>query len=148
LSAGQRRRAFRPLFRGSCDRTEDLFLGRSAPTQIASGVRAGPKLPGFNHPLYPSGDPRATFLLGLADELAGPNALRNIHETIREAEADTGQRPALELGLVAMAQALGLPRRGASALWAVGRSVGWVAHVIEQRLSGQIIRPQARYDGR
>lgn len=139
-------------FGGSCDRTEDLFLTQSAHAQaraqIVSGIRAGTKLPGFNHPLYPSGDPRAQFLLELAEQLAGPQALQDIQETIREAEAGTGQRPALELGLVAVARALGLPRRGASALWAVGRSVGWVAHVIEQRLAGQIIRPQARYDGR
>ena len=98
--------------------------------------------------MYPSGDPRARFLLDLAEKLAGREALADIHETIAEARAGAGQQPALELGLVAVARALGLPRRGASALWAVGRSVGWVAHVIEQRLAGQIIRPQARYDGR
>lgn len=139
-------------FGGSCDRAEDLFLAKSAHaqarTQIISGMQASTRLPGFNHPLYPAGDPRAQFLLNLAEQLAGPQALEDFHETIREAEAVTGQRPALELGLVAVARALGLPRRGASALWAVGRSVGWMAHVIEQRLAGQIIRPQARYDGR
>lgn len=137
-------------FGGSCDRTEELFLAKSAHAraQITSGMQVGSRLPGFNHPLYPSGDPRAQLLLDLAEQLAGAEALQDIHETIREAQVGTGQRPALELGLVAVARALGLPRRGASALWAVGRSVGWVAHVIEQRLAGQIIRPQARYDGR
>ncbi len=139
-------------FGGSCDRTEDLFLARPAQAQahaqILAGIRSGAKLPGFNHPMYPSGDPRARFLLDLAEKLAGREALADIHETIAEARAGAGQQPALELGLVAVARALGLPRRGASALWAVGRSVGWVAHVIEQRLAGQIIRPQARYDGR
>lgn len=139
-------------FGGSCDRTEEFFLAESvsgqACAQMASSLHAGSRLPGFNHPLYPSGDPRALYLLDLAEQLAGSQALQDMRETIHDAQAETGQQPALEMGLVAVARALRLPRRAASALWAVGRSVGWVAHVIEQRLAGQIIRPQARYDGR
>ncbi|MCB5364872.1 helix-turn-helix domain-containing protein [Pusillimonas sp. CC-YST705] len=139
-------------FGGSCDRTEDLWLAAPEPgqarAQMAPGIQPGTRLPGFQHPLYAAGDPRAQFLLRLAEQLVGPQALEDIYQVIRETETATGQRPALELGLVAVARALGLPRRGASALWAVGRSVGWVAHVIEQRLAGQMIRPQGRYDGR
>ncbi|WP_260499533.1 citrate/2-methylcitrate synthase [Aquabacterium sp. J223] len=37
------------------------------------------------------------------------------------------------------------PQRSASALWTVGRSVGWIAHVIEQRLTGSPIRPHVKY---
>src|SRR5690606_21204011 len=99
-----------------------LAKSAHARAQITSGMQVGSRLPGFNHPLYPSGDPRAQLLLDLAEQLAGAEALQDIHETIREAQVGTGQRPALELGLVAVARALGLPRRGASALWAVGRS--------------------------
>ena len=63
------------------------------------------------------------------------------------AQTEAGLQPSLELGLVAIAQALNLPRRSAANLWAVARSIGWVAHVIEQRLSGHTIRPRARRAG-
>ena len=55
--------------------------------------------------------------------------------------------PSMEVGLVMLAEALGLPRGAASAVFAVGRSAGWVAHVLEQREQGHLLRPRARYVG-
>ena len=55
--------------------------------------------------------------------------------------------PTLDLGLVAVAAALGLPPGSAAALFAVGRSAGWIAHVLEQRSAGFLLRPRARYTG-
>lgn len=138
---------------GSCDRTEELFhAGQpgSGPTRqpTSFGEHSFGRLPGFNHPLYPGGDPRAAYLLSLAEELAGPAALSDIYATIAQAKTEAGQLPSLELGLVAVARALKLPGRSASALWAVGRSIGWVAHVMEQRLAGTVIRPRARFVSR
>ena len=43
--------------------------------------------------------------------------------------------------------ALGLPPGSALALFLVGRTVGWIAHAIEQYESGILIRPRARYTG-
>ena len=71
-------------------------------------------------------------------------ALADIQQLVEIAQTEPGLPVSLEVGLVAMARALGLPPRSASALWAVGRSVGWVAHVMEQRLAGGLIRPRAR----
>jgi citrate synthase len=51
------------------------------------------------------------------------------------------------VGLVALASALGLPPGSAAALFAVGRSAGWVAHALEQREAGFVLRPRARYVG-
>lgn len=58
-----------------------------------------------------------------------------------------GERPTLDFGLVAVARALGLPAGAALALFAVGRSVGWIAHALEQYADGRMIRPRARYVG-
>jgi len=55
--------------------------------------------------------------------------------------------PTLDLGLLALAHALGAPPVSASLLFCVGRSAGWVAHVQEQRASGELLRPRARYVG-
>jgi len=57
------------------------------------------------------------------------------------------ERPNLDYGLVTLAQALGLPAGAPMALFAVGRSAGWIAHVLEQIADGRLIRPRARYIG-
>jgi citrate synthase len=43
--------------------------------------------------------------------------------------------------------ALGAPPAAASGLFAVARSAGWLAHVLEQRAAGFLLRPRARYTG-
>ena len=42
---------------------------------------------------------------------------------------------------------LRLPRNAALGMFIVGRTVGWIAHAIEQYESGILIRPRARYMG-
>ena len=53
--------------------------------------------------------------------------------------------PSIDVGLVAVARALGFPTGSASALFALGRTVGWVAHALEQQDAGFLVRPRARY---
>ncbi len=61
-------------------------------------------------------------------------------------EAGRGE-PTLDIGLCAVSAALGLPPGSAGALFAIGRSAGWVAQVFEQRELGFLLRPRARYVG-
>lgn len=135
---------------GGCDNAEDLLHDartRADVRQRLAGVeKAGQRVPGFNLPLYPKGDPRARYLLQLAKSFATQSGRAQlIYTFIEEAEERLQLRPSIEVGLVAFCAALNLPERSASALWALGRSAGWVAHVIEQRLAGFVLRPRARY---
>ncbi|MEI9419098.1 citrate/2-methylcitrate synthase, partial [Mesorhizobium sp. Cs1321R2N1] len=99
-------------------------------------------LPGFGHPLYPEGDPRAAALLA---------GLDNTDETLRSLEtaaiAATGAQPNIDFALAVLTRGLGLPRDAPFHLFALGRSVGWAAHMVEQIVSGSIIRPRGRYEG-
>jgi len=132
-----------PRHGGMTERVESLFDAAEADgaaVALRRRLAAGEDLPGFGHPLYPNGDPRAAALLAeVADPLAA--ALRD------EAERLTGLGPSLDFGLVAIRRALRLPRGAAFALFAVGRAVGWIAHALEQRKQGILIRPRAVYVG-
>lgn len=58
-----------------------------------------------------------------------------------------GEAPTVDYALVAVARSLGLPPGAALTLFAIGRTLGWIAHAIEQYEKGQVMRPRARYVG-
>ncbi len=138
-----------PRHGGECDRVEALVSEVGTPRRAHSVVLArtqrGDLLPGFGHPLYPDGDPRAPPLLAAAHDLA-PSSVRTLDAIVLEATRSLGLKPTLDVGLVAIAHALGVPG-AASAIFALGRCAGWAAHVIEQREAGFLLRPRARYIG-
>jgi citrate synthase len=115
---------------------------------IAGRLRRGERIPGFGHSLYPGGDPRGAELLRLTSA-AYPNSpdVDLSAAVVNEALELLGERPTVDFGLVTLARAMGLPPGGAIALFALGRTVGWIGHAIEQYGSGSLIRPRARYVG-
>ena len=57
------------------------------------------------------------------------------------------ERPNLDFGLAALARVLRLPAGSPLTLFAIGRTIGWIGHAIEQYATGQLIRPRAKYVG-
>ncbi|TIV67383.1 MAG: citrate synthase [Mesorhizobium sp.] len=98
-------------------------------------------LPGFGHPLYPEGDPRAEGVFSGVEIDEGLSRLR------KAVLAATGLHPNIDFALAAITRSLRLPADAPFRLFALGRSVGWTAHAIEQVTSNRLIRPRARYDG-
>jgi citrate synthase len=141
-----------PRHGGACDRVEALIseIGepRSAQGILREHARRGEGIAGFGHTLYPKGDPRARPLLDLAARLAPKNRDVRIALALERAMARTQREPAtIDLGLVSLAAAIGAPPGSAALLFALGRSAGWVAHILEQRESHALLRPRARYVG-
>ncbi len=127
---------------------DEVAASGDARKVIAGRLRRGDGIPGFGHPLYPDGDPRGAGLLRLtAETLPGSFAVGLSGAVVEEVQKLTGERPTVDLALATVARALGLPAGGAVALFAVGRTVGWIGHAIEQYASNQLIRPRARYVG-
>ena len=141
-----------PRHGGVVDRVEALVgeVGRPerAREVVQERARRGEELPGFGHPLYPAGDPRAALLLAAASEHAPRSPRLRTISAIVEAMREAGREPpSLDMGLAAAGVALGLPPRSSVAMFAVGRAAGWVAHAFEQRAAGFLLRPRARYVG-
>lgn len=134
---------------GLTERVEDLVAdaGRDGPRRAAERALDGDgALPGFGHPLYPDGDPRAAELLRITAGLAPPGD-DPVAGLVALARDQLGHEPTLDLGLAAVAHRLGLPSGAAFCLFALGRSAGWIAHAIEARADDRLIRPRARYTG-
>jgi citrate synthase len=136
---------------GAGERVLALLAASEAPwharAQVAARLRRGEQVPGFGHPLYPNGDPRAVLLMRLAEstghEAAG-RAMRNLRKAGTELLHDL---PNLDFGLAAITRAFRLPDQAPVLLFALGRTIGWIAHAIEEYASGHLIRPRARYTG-
>ena len=117
---------------------------------LAARLQRGETLPGFGHPLYPppAGDPRGATLLDLSEaHFPRSRAVALSRAVVAEAERLLGERPTIDFALVVLARALRLPAGAPLALFALGRTAGWVAHALEQYALGQMIRPRARYVG-
>jgi citrate synthase len=115
---------------------------------IAKRLQRGEGLPGFGHQLYPDSDPRAATLLALlAEAYPSSPALALAHTVLREAAVVNSGVPTLDLALAVLEQTLQLPSGAGLTLFALGRTVGWIGHALEQYQGQQLIRPRARYTG-
>ena len=135
---------------GASARAEALFVDLARDTDplaaMAARLARDEDLPGFGHFLYPAGDPRAKAILD-AVGTAVPAACGAVEAAAAAGTRLTGQRPNVDFALAAATTALQLPANAALGLFVVGRTVGWIAHAIEQYESGILIRPRARYTG-
>jgi citrate synthase len=134
---------------GATAQAEALFheLDDGDPLAVfAARIARNETLPGLGHPLYPNGDPRAPAIL---DAVAAslPEAWMRIEAIVAAARGLVRQHPNVDFALAAATSALRLPRGAALGLFVVGRTVGWIAHAIEQYETGMLIRPRARYTG-
>ncbi len=137
---------------GACERAAGLLDevpdARGAAATLAARLRRGEPVPGFGHPQYPDGDPRAAYLLEriAAHRPSSPEVarVRALVDAVGEA---MNERPTIDFAVVALCRVLGLPAGAPLLLLGVARVVGWIAHGLEQYQEGRAIRPRARYAG-
>ena len=108
---------------------------------IAHYLSTGLPLAGFGHHLYPDGDPRAHALLRLFEP---PEVIARFIQKVTDL---TGQLPNIDVAMAALVAHQKLPTDAAFGLYATARSIGLLAHSLEQLSVGQVIRPRGRYVG-
>ena len=108
---------------------------------VAAWLAQGRGLPAFGHPLYPDIDPRGVAMLAGVEIGAD-------WRTLADAAAErSGEAPNVDFALAALTDRFEWPAEAPFVLFAVARTVGWLAHVIEQAGAGGLIRPRAKYVG-
>ncbi len=132
-------------------------LDQARPWLVAE-LEAGRRIMGMGHRVYRVRDPRAAVLQEAALRLAlgghGSERValaRGVEDVASEVLA--AHRPErniaanVEFWTALLLEAVGLDRSLYTAIFACSRVVGWLAHVEEQRRTGRLIRPRARYVG-
>jgi citrate synthase len=124
-----------------CDRVEEALQAAA----IANGEGSHPGPIGFSQPFYADGDPRAKQILDLALSLRqNASASREALKTLQSIDDHRGA-VSLDAALVVLSRALGLNGLGAGGLLTIGRSAGWIAHVLEQYRQDFMIRPRGKF---
>ncbi|MGA9721670.1 MAG: citrate/2-methylcitrate synthase [Candidatus Binatus sp.] len=113
---------------------------------IVRRLQEGTKLPGFGSSYYATGDPRALFLMNRYEDMFGE---QKGFRKLKRAIAVVKELCDLEPDFI-FANAYGHLRLGLESkqsLFPLGRSVGWIAHSIEQFEAGETMRASESYTG-
>lgn len=150
-----------PLHGGAPSRALDALdaVGAASGTPSAASIEsfiggelaAGRRLMGFGHAVYRTADPRSRLLKEVALGFGGPRVeLAVEYEEIAErmlAEHKPGRdlHTNVEFYAAVVLEQCGIPRELFTPTFALARTVGWTAHVLEQARDPKIIRPSSRY---
>jgi len=124
-----------------------------ADAYVAGLLAHGDRIMGFGHRVYRAEDPRARVLRRTAEELGSPRvevalALEQAAlAALRARYPDRVLETNVEYWAAVVLDIADVPPPLAPAMFACARVAGWSAHVLEQKRTGRLVRPSARYVG-
>ncbi|UKY53124.1 citrate synthase [Streptomyces inhibens] len=121
----------------------------SAAAVVADHLRAGRRVPGLGHRLYPGEDPRARTLFRLLQDVPRAHpALQAAREVITTTARHTELHANVDLALAVLTVSTGMPTEAGETIFAIARTAGWVAHALEEYGERPLrMRPSGQYHG-
>jgi len=146
-----------PLHGGAPSRVlhmiEEVERTGDARTYVKKLLDSGDRLMGFGHRVYRAEDPRARVLRKVARELHAPRyevaeALEQAAlAELKERRPDRVIETNVEFWAAIVLDYAEVPSNMFTAMFTCARLAGWSAHILEQKKTGRLIRPSARYIG-
>ncbi len=144
-----------PLHGGANEKAMEMLLEIGTSGNVRSYVDRAleekRKIMGFGHRVYRTEDPRATHLRRMAEELSLESGDSPWYGVSRTLEEELLERKGLHCNVdfycATVYYSIGLSIDLFTPLFAVGRTAGWAAHVMEQHMHNRLIRPRAEYTG-
>jgi len=146
-----------PLHGGAPSRVlgmiEEIEISGDARGYVKNVLDRGDRLMGFGHRVYRAEDPRARVLRRTARELNAPryevaDALEQAAlAELRERRPDRVLETNVEFWAAIVLDFAEVPPHMFTSMFTCARLAGWSAHVMEQKRTGRLIRPSARYVG-
>ena len=136
----------------------DIGTPERAETWVRAALGRGERIMGFGHRIYKVRDPRAEILSHAAEKMARQTGHRELLDFTKEVERVTVKildevKPGrdlyanVEIYAALILHAVDLPAEMFTPTFAIGRTAGWTAHVLEQFADNRLIRPQSVYVG-
>jgi len=132
---------------------EEVAATGDADAWVADALATGKRIMGFGHRIYRAEDPRSRILKRTAEELGSDQvevaekleqaALKALQERHPERVLATN----VEYYSAVVLDVAEIPPPLAPAMFACSRVAGWSAHILEQKRTGRLFRPNARYVG-
>lgn len=127
---------------GSLDAVEPYIQGK---------LERREKIMGFGHRVYKNGDPRAKHLMKMSSELGTMKNDTSLYDMSVKVEelitSQKGLKPNVDFYSASVYTQLGIERELFTPIFAISRTSGWTAHILEQYEDNRIIRPRAEYTG-
>jgi citrate synthase len=147
-----------PLHGGAPSRVLHMLEGveqtGDASTYVKGVLDRGERLMGFGHRVYRAEDPRARVLRRAAQELGAPRyevaaALEKAAlEELQARRPDRVLATNVEFWAAVVLDFAEVPPNMFTPMFTCARTAGWSAHVLEQKRTGRLVRPSARYVGK
>lgn len=146
-----------PLHGGAPSRVlgmiEEIERTGDATAWVKQALDKGERLMGFGHRVYRAEDPRARVLRRTAKELDAPRyevaaalekaALEELHNRRPDRILATN----VEFWAAIVLDFAEVPAHMFTSMFSCARTAGWSAHILEQKRTGRLVRPSARYTG-
>jgi citrate synthase len=130
---------------------EEIGEPKDVEEYIESLLNSGQRIMGFGHRIYKTEDPRSRHLKQISEKLCPLSGMERMIETSQRIEKTVHERkgifPNVDFYSATVQKALELPMDFYVCIFAMARTAGWIAHIMEQFDDNRLIRPTSNYIG-